>query len=96
MLDIFPENNVSVAYKRNKSLREILSPWLFPKTTKQNKCCIKQCNRKWDICKNFLEASPDITCFATKRKYKIKGMLTCDGVYLFIYSLFIVDLQLKK
>ena len=30
MLDIFPQNTVNVTYKRNKNLREILSPSLFP------------------------------------------------------------------
>ena len=79
MLDIFPQNTISVTYKRNKNLREILSPSLFPRTTKHNKCSIKECNRKCDTCKNFLVVSPDFTCFATKRKYKIKGILKCDS-----------------
>ena len=79
MLDTFPQNTVSVTYKRNKNLREILSPSLFPRTTKQNECYIKECNKKCDICKNFLVVSPDFTCFATKRKYKIKGILKCDS-----------------
>ena len=79
MLDIFPHNTVSVTYKRNKNLREILSPSLFPRTTKQNECYIKECNKKCDICKNFLVVSPDFTCFATKQKYKIKGILKCDS-----------------
>ena len=79
MLDIFPQNTISVTYKRNKNLREILSPSLFPRTSKHNECSIKECNRKCDICKNFLVASPDFTCFATKRKYKIRGILKCDS-----------------
>ena len=79
MLDIFPHNTISVTYKRNKHLREILPPLLFPRTTKQNECSIKECNRKCDICKNFLVVSPDFTCFATKRKYKIQGILKCDS-----------------
>ena len=79
MLDIFPKKSISVTYKRSKNLREILSPSLFPRTTKQNECSIKECNRKCDICKNFLIASSDFTCFATKRKYKIKGILKCDS-----------------
>ena len=35
MLDIFPHNTISVTYKRNKNLREILSPSLFSRTTKK-------------------------------------------------------------
>ena len=79
MLHIFPHNTISVIYKRNKNLIEILSLSLFPRTTKQNECYIKECNKKCDICKNFLVVSPDFTCFATKRKYKIKGILKCDS-----------------
>ena len=76
---IFFLKNPSVTYKRNKNLREILSPSLFPRTTKQNKCFIEKCNKKCDICKNFLIVSTGFTCFATKRKYKIKAILKCDG-----------------
>ena len=79
MVDTFTHNTISVIYKRNKNLREILSPSLFPRTTKQNGCSIKECNRKCDICKNFLVVSPDYTWFATKRKYKIKIILKCDN-----------------
>ena len=79
MLDIFPQNTVSVTYKRNNNLTETLSSSSFPRTTKQNECYIKECHKKCDICKNFLVVSPDITCFATKRKYKIKGILKCDS-----------------
>ena len=75
MLDIFPHNTISITYKRNKNLRTILSPPLFPRATKKNECSIKECNKKCDICKNFLVVSPDFTCFATNRKCKIKGIL---------------------
>ena len=51
-----------------------------------NKCSIKEWNRKCDrkcrkhdICKNVLVVSPDFTCFATKRKYEIKGILKCES-----------------
>ena len=79
MLYIFLNNTVSVTYKRNKNLREILSPSLFPRTAEQNKCSIKECNRKCDIYKNVLVVSPDFTYSATNRKYKIKGILKCDS-----------------
>ena len=38
MPDIFRRNTVRVTYKRNKNLKEILSPSLFPRANKQNKC----------------------------------------------------------
>ena len=79
MLDFFSHDTISVTYKRNKNLREILSPSCFPRTTKQYECFVKECNKKCDICRNFLVVSLDFTCFATTRKYKIKGILRCDS-----------------
>ena len=58
ILDILPHNTISAIYKKNKNLREILSPSLSPTTTKQNECYIKECNKKCDICKNVLVFSP--------------------------------------
>ena len=34
--------------------------------------------KTWHL-QNFLVISPDFICFATKRKYKIKGILKCDS-----------------
>ena len=79
MLDIFPQNTTGVTYKRNMNLREILSPTLFLKTTKQNEFSIEECNKKYDIRKNFLVVSTDFTYFATKRKYKVKRILKCEN-----------------
>ena len=42
-------------------------------------CFIEKCSKKCDICKNFKVVSPDFTCFDTKWKYKIKGILKCDS-----------------
>ena len=86
MLNIFRKFH-KCHIKKDQNLREILSPSLIPKTAKQNKCSIRECNRKCDICKNFLVASPDFTRFATKRKYKIKGILKWDSRH-FIYLIF--------
>ena len=68
MLDIFLQNIVSVTCKKIQNLKEILSPSLFPRTTKQNNCSIEECNRKYYICKKILVVSPNFTCFATKQK----------------------------
>ena len=78
MLQIFPENTVNVTYRRNKNLKELISPSLFPRTIKENNCSIEKCNRRCDICKNFLVLSTEFTCHATKRKYKI-GFLICNA-----------------
>ena len=79
MLDIFSQNIINVTDKGNTNLREIFSPSLFPRPTKQNECFTEECDRKCDIYKNFLVVSPDFPCFATKWKYEIKGILKCDS-----------------
>ena len=89
ILDIFPQNTISVTYKRNKNLREILSPSLFARTIKQNECFIEKCNKRCEICKNFLVISPNLIGFVTKQKYKIKGILKCDSrnvIYLISFK----------
>ena len=68
MLQFFPENTVNVTYIRNKNLKEIISPSLFPRTIKENNCSIEKCNRRRDICKNVLVLSTEFICHATKRK----------------------------
>ena len=66
MLHIFPENTVNVTYRRNKNLRELISPSLFPRTIKENNCSIEKCNKRYHICKNFLVVCTE--CHATKHK----------------------------
>ena len=63
--------------ERNKNLKELVSPSLVPKI-KENNCSFEKCSRRCDVCKNFLVASTEFTCHATKRKYKIRGTLTCN------------------
>ena len=78
MLQIFVENTVNVTYRGNKNLKGLISPSLFPRTIKENNCSIEKRNRRCDICNNFLVLSTEFTCHATKRKYKIRGFLTCN------------------
>ena len=65
MLRIFPENAINVTYKRNKNLKELISPSLLPKIIKENNCSIERCSRRCDISKNFLVVSNEFTCHAT-------------------------------
>ena len=41
MLRSFLEHTINVAYERNKNLKELISPSLFPKTIKGNNCSIE-------------------------------------------------------
>ena len=53
MLDILLHNAVSVTYKRNKNLGEILSLSLFHRTTKQNECSTKKIQ---NVTSNFYQS----------------------------------------
>ena len=56
MLQIFPENTVDVTYTQKKLKR---SPSSSARTIKENNCSTEKCNRRCDICKNFLVASTE-------------------------------------
>ena len=79
MLKMFPSNTINVTYKRAKNLREHISPSLFPRVYNQHFSSSEKCQKRCDICTNFLVASTEFTCFATKRKYKVKGILKCTS-----------------
>ena len=70
MPQISPKNTATVTFSRNKNLKEFIPPYLFPRATKENNYSIEKCNRRYDLCKNFLEVSTEFICHATKRKYK--------------------------
>ena len=53
ILQTFPENTVNVTYKRNKNLKELISPSLFPEIIKENNCSIETCSKRCDTCKIF-------------------------------------------
>ena len=74
MLKNFPSNTINVTYKRGKNL-ELISPSLFPRAHNQYSSSSEKCQKRCDICTNFIAASTEFTCFATKHKYKVKGIL---------------------
>ena len=53
MLRIFPENTINVTFKRNKNLKELISPSLFPKIIKEKNCSIEKSSRRCDFLKIF-------------------------------------------
>ena len=77
MKKIFPPNTIKTLYRREKNLKEILSPSLFPSKAKQIENSITSCN-KCDICKNFLVSDTKFKCKVTGRVYNIRGKLTCN------------------
>ena len=79
MKDSFPENSLCTVYKRNRNLKEILSPSLYTKKFNEKKLSTITSCKKCDICKNFLICSDYFICKATKKKYFIRGELNCNS-----------------
>ena len=77
MKKIFPPNTRKTLYRREKNLKEIISPSLFPSKAKQIKDSITSCN-KCDICKNFLVSDTKFKCKVTGRVCNIRSKLTCN------------------
>ena len=78
----------SVIYKRNKNLKEMVAPSLYPKPSIKINRTIVSCN-KCDICRNILIADSKLRCTVTGKIYFIKGNLLCDSgnvIYLIRYS----------
>ena len=65
-------------FKRNRNLKEILSPSLYTKNKNEKKSyVIKNCG-KCDICKNYLISGNNFTCKVTNKKYHINNDLDCN------------------
>jgi len=82
--EIFPPNTMKMIYRRERNLKEILSPSLFPSKQKQIENSITSC-KKCDICRNYLVPETKFKCEVTGRVYNIKGKLNCNSpnvVYL--------------
>ena len=81
--------NISVIYKRNKNLKEMVAPSLYPKPSIKSNRTIVSCNKS-DICKNFLITDSKFRCTVTGKTYFIKGNLPCDScnvIYLITCSI---------
>ena len=76
--ELFPASAFNTIYRRNKNLKELLSPSLFPnrKSTKSNS--IISCN-SCDICNNYMVFENMFTCTVTGKKYFVKGELHCNS-----------------
>ena len=70
----FPNNKFFVIYKCNKNLKEMVAPFLYPKSSFKSNCIIVRCN-KCDICKNFLTADSNFRSTITGKTYFIEGNL---------------------
>ena len=84
----FLNNKVSVIYKRNKNLKEMVASSLYPKPSIKINCTIASCS-KCDICKSFLITDSNFICTVTVKTYLLKCNLSCDSfnvIYLITCS----------
>ena len=65
--NIFPGNSICLVFKRNRNLKEILSPSLFTKNKNEKKSYIVKNYGKCDICKNHLISDNTFTCKGTNK-----------------------------
>ena len=80
---LFPTETFNVFYRRNKNLKEPLTPSLFP-IPRGEKWCVCSCN-VCDICKNYMVFSSTFFCTVTGKKFYIRGNFSCnstDVIYL--------------
>ena len=76
--NIFPESSICTVFKRNRNLKEILSPSLHTKNESEKKSyVIKNCG-KCDIFKNSLISDNTFTCKVTSKKYYINNDSDCN------------------
>ena len=76
MKKVFPEETISVTYRRGQCLKELISPSLYARTVTESassvsKCCESRC----DICENYMVFKNEFTCAATGKTYKVRGYL---------------------
>ena len=63
MKNIFPEGSINVAYKRGKSLRELISPSMFPQVQIESHSMASKCkSKRCDICQNYLVCRNEFAC----------------------------------
>ena len=78
MKEIFSSKSIKTLYRREKTLKEILSPSLFPAKPKNSEICITSC-KKCDIYKNYLITDNKFKCKVTGWFYNVRGNLCCNN-----------------
>ena len=78
MKKIFLSKSIKTLYRKEKNLKEMLSPFSFPAKPKNRDGCITSC-KKWDICKKFLITNNKFKCEVTCRLCNVRGELSCNS-----------------
>ena len=79
MKNIFPEGTTNVTYKRGKSLRELISPSMFPQAqVDSHSIMASKCkSRRCAICENYLVCTNEFNSAVSGKTYKVRGKLCC-------------------
>ena len=76
MKNIFPEVSINTIYKSGKSLRELISPSMFPQAQVESHSVVCKCkSKRCDICQNYLVCKNEFTRTVTGKAYKARGKL---------------------
>ena len=78
LTELFPASAFNTIYRRDKDLKELLSPSLFPNRKSIKSNSITSCN-SCDICNNYMVFENMFTCTVTGKKYFVKGELHCNS-----------------
>ena len=68
-------------YRREKNLKEILSPSLFLPALNKNESSISTC-KQCDICRNDFISDNKLKFKVTGRGYSVRGSLSCNSLML--------------
>ena len=87
LMEVFPASTFDTIYRRNKILKKLLSPSLFPnrKSTKSNSIiCCNSC----DICNNYMVFENMFSCTVTGKKYFVKAKIYIGRTDVFIIKIY--------
>ena len=69
--NIFPEGSINIIHKRDKTLRELISPSMFPEAQVESHSIVSKCkSKRCDICQNSLVCKNEFTCTVTGKHIK--------------------------
>ena len=78
MKNLFPEVSTNITHKRSKSLRELISPSMFPQAQVESYSTASKCkSKRFNICQNYFVCKNEFTCTVTGKTNKMRGKLCC-------------------
>ena len=75
---LFSTETFNAVYRRNKNLKKLLTPFLFPTPRKGKYSCVTSSNT-CNICKNYIVFSSTFVYTVTGKEHYIRGDFTCDS-----------------